>query len=306
MRFGGPLPWTGPLSTPHNLVTVAQAVEQLGYEWVTAGEYLLYPKSRPVPMPGGGAPLDPAHNEQEILTLFSWLAGQTTTLRFQPGMLILAYRSPFAVAKQVATLDHLSGGRFTLGVAAGWMRDEFDIYRVPFEQRGKILDEYLDILRALFETGGPYDGQYFTVPESWFAPKPVQSPLPVVIGGAAVGPVLRRVARHGTCWNPYGCGLRTIVEVVPVLKEMLESEGRDPDALDIQSYLQVNRDPARGPLTSKDDLLARIDRLASAGITQLCVGVGELGSISDPAPTLSSVLDSAAWFADEVMAESNG
>ena len=225
MRFGGPLPWTGPLATPENLRQVALAVEGLGYEWVCAGEYLLYPKVRPVPLPDSIG-LDPALNAHELVTLFSWLSGQTTTLRFQTAMMILTYRSPFVAAKQIATLDYLSGGRFCLGVSAGWMEDEFDIYKVPFHRRGKLLDEYLAIIVTLFDTGGPFEGEFYSFPETWFAPKPLQKKLPIVIGGAPVEPVLRRVARFGDIWNPYRCGLRKIAEAIETLEKLFEEEGR--------------------------------------------------------------------------------
>jgi probable F420-dependent oxidoreductase len=304
MRFGGPLPWTGPISTPQNLLTVARAVEDWGYEWVTAGEYLLYPKSRPSPMPGGPMPVDPSQHEQEILTLFSWLAGQTTTLRFQTGMLILGYRSPFVAAKQIATLDYLSGGRFVLGVSAGWMKDEFDIFHVPFDRRGRVLDESLAIITELFGDGGPFEGEFYSFPASWFEPKPVQRPLPIVIGGGPVPAVLERVARFGDVWNPWGCGLRKIGETLPLLRQMREKTGRSPEC-GVQTYLPVNRDPRVGPVATRDELLARVGKLAAGGITQLTISVGELGGIGTPDPTslLEIVLDTAQWFASEIMPE---
>jgi probable F420-dependent oxidoreductase len=305
MRFGGPLPWAGPLATASNLVTVARAVEELGYEWVSGGEYLLYPKSRPIPMPGAGLALDPSANEHELLTLFSWLAGQTTRLRFQTAMMILTYRSPFVVAKQIATLDYLSGGRFALGVSAGWMRDEFEIYKIPYARRGALLDEYLGLVRSLLESGGPFDGETYTVPESWFAPRPVQQPLPLVIGGGPVEPVLRRVARYGQVWNPYGCGLASISTALVRIRELLCSEGRDGQEIGVQTYVPVNLDPAAGLVSTKEQLVTRIRRMADAGVTDLAVTAGELGSASlgAAAPSLGHVLDAAEWFAREIIPE---
>jgi probable F420-dependent oxidoreductase len=302
VKFGGPLPWAGRLSTPDDLLLCARRVEELGYDYVWGGEYLLYPKSRPAPMPGS-MPLDPAQNEQELLTLFAWLAGQTSTLRFQTAMMIIAYRSPFVVAKQVATLDYLSGGRFSLGVSAGWMRDEFEIYKVPFARRGEVLDEYLEIIQALFRSGGPYEGQLYRVPESWFAPRPVQPELPIVVGGGAVEPVLRRVARHGHVWNPFGCGLSTIADTIPRLRELLVAEGRGDVVLGVQTFLPVNRDPALGPVSSKDDVMRRVARYRDGGVTDLCVYMGELGGLPDLRPSTTGVLDTATWFAEQIMPE---
>jgi probable F420-dependent oxidoreductase len=302
MSFGGPIPWTGPLASPANIVRCAREVEALGFDFVWGGEYLLYPKTRPVPVPGS-MPLDPRHNEMELLTLFSWLAGQTSRLRFQTAMMILAYRSPFVVAKQIATLDALSSGRFVLGVAAGWMQDEFEIYGIPYRRRGRVLDEYLDIIRALFVTGGPFEGDTYAFPESWFEPRPAATPFPVVIGGGPVEPVLRRVARHGTVWNAYGCGLSAIRDALPVLSRMLVAAGREGQTIGVQTFLHINRDPAQGPLSEKDHLVRTVARFRDAGISELCVYMGELGSIADAPPTVAVVLDSAAWFAEEVMPE---
>lgn len=304
MRFGGPLPWTGPLATPHNMLSASLTAERLGYDWVSAGEYLLYPRARPVPMPGGGFPVDPQHDEFELLTTFAWLAAQTSTLRFQTAMLILAYRSPFVVAKQIASIDRLSGGRLVLGVAAGWMRDEFEIFGIPFERRGAILDENLALVAALLDTGGPFEGERFTVPETWFEPRPSAGSLRVAIGGGSIEPVLRRVARHGHIWNPYGCGAEEIRAGIARLATLLEEEGRAADHVDVQTYLAVNLDPERGPVTSRDQLLRRVDRFAQTGITQLSVTVGELGGVGLAPPTMSLVLDTAAWVAEQLRGES--
>jgi len=293
------------LATASNLLTVARTVEELGFEWVGGGEYLLYPKSRPVPMPGAGLALDPSENEHELLTLFAWLAGQTTRLRFQTAMMILTYRSPFVVAKQIATLDYLSGGRFVLGVSAGWMRDEFEIYKIPYQRRGALLDEYLDLVRSLLESGGPFDGETYRVPESWFAPRPVQQPLPIVIGGGPFEPVLRRVARYGQAWNPYGCGSTAIASGLVRIRELLRSEGRDGQEIGVQTYLPVNLDPNAGSVSTKDHLVSRIRRMADAGVTNLAVTVGELGSALPGAapPSLAHVLDAVEWFAREIIPE---
>ena len=114
--------------------------------------------------PDGRMPPSPSGQRLEMLTTFAFLAGQTTRLRFQPSVLLLALRSPFSTAKSVATLDYLSGGRLTLEVGVGWMKDEFDIAGIPFNRRGAVMDEYLAALRVLFEDEGGIPRPFGIIP----------------------------------------------------------------------------------------------------------------------------------------------
>jgi probable F420-dependent oxidoreductase len=303
VRFGGPLPWSGQHSRGDNLRTFAHEVEALGYEWVTAGEHLFYPKRLNTPHPRSGKlPLDPTQRSHEIFTLFAWLAATTTTLRFMSAMVIVPYRSPFALAKLAAGVDYLSGGRLVLGVAGGWMAEEFDALHLPFAERGAITDEYLAILAAIFAGEGALDGRFCSLPEAWIEPKPVQHPLPLIVGGRDVGPVLRRVARFGTGWWPYPMGPDQIAAAMPRLRELWRLE-RGQEPLEVHSYLRVPLDPSTGTvLRGREELLEQVAALAAAGVTHTTATFDELGTPTG-APPLSAVVDAARWFAAEVMPE---
>src|SRR5262245_18437399 len=123
MQLSTMLPYTGPLSTPDGLVGYARALESLGCSRARVGEHLVYPArtaARYPYTPDGTRVVDPQANQLEMFTLFAFLAGQTTRLRFQSGVLLAALRSPFLTAREIATLDYLSGGRLTIEVGVGW------------------------------------------------------------------------------------------------------------------------------------------------------------------------------------------
>ena len=259
------------------------------------GEHLVYPREIRTPYPyteDGSMPPSPSGLRLEMFTVFAFLAGQTTRLRFQPGVLVLPLRSPFSTAKAVATLDYLSGGRLTLEVGVGWMKDEFDIAGVPFERRGAITDEYLAAMRALFEGDGTFAGSFVSFPPLVFEPKPVQRPLPVHIGSGAGPASLRRVARFGQGWTPIGMSDDQVAAALPRLRDLLAEHGRG-DAVELELSLG-----SVGPEASRDDLLRRVERLAAMGAT--CVSV-DFGMRSSPA--IDGALAAIRHFAEAVMAE---
>ena len=109
----------------------------------------------------------------------------TTTLRFLTGVIILPQRHPLVLAKQVATLDYMSGGRFELGIGVGWLKEEFEAVGVPFEKRGPRSDEYIAVMRKLWaEDGASFNGEFVSFEEVSSNPKPVKRAVPIVIGGA--------------------------------------------------------------------------------------------------------------------------
>jgi probable F420-dependent oxidoreductase len=302
MQIGGPLPYAGPLATRDNVVKIATTVEQLGYDYVEVGEHLLYPtviESRYPYTPDGSLPLDPAANSLEIFSLLSFVAAHTTRLRLHSGILVLPYRSPFVVAKLAATLDFLSDGRLTLGVGVGWMKDEFDIIGVPWERRGALTDESLEILRALFEGRSPVATAHYEFGEVHFEPKPVQSPLPIWVAGR--GPAaLRRVARYGQGWFP----VTTPEQLPPELEQLrrqLDKEGRGGDTIDVVTAVIVDLEgrsgiPGMPGVSNADEMLEHVGRWVEAGVTTVHVFSNELYGDS-----VAQVLDEAQWFAEEVM-----
>src|SRR2546429_6245793 len=146
----------GPMSRPDALVQAARAAEQAGFDSVWAGEHLVLPDPQVPPSPM--APQDPALDSLLALT---WAAAHTATIRLATGIIILPQRNPLVLAKQVATLDVLSGGRAMLGVGAGYLEPEFRAVGANFAERGAITDDYLAGMQALWYAEHPeYHGKF--------------------------------------------------------------------------------------------------------------------------------------------------
>jgi probable F420-dependent oxidoreductase len=291
MLIGGPMPYAGPLATSANIISAARHVEQLGFDFVEVGEHLIYPrelKARYPYTPDGSLPIDATRNHFEIFTLLSFVAGHTTSLRLHSGVLVLPYRPAIEVAKMAASLDHLSNGRLTLGVGVGWMRDEFEILGVPWERRGAMADESLEVIRALFDGVGRIT-ERFAADDVIFEPRPTQNPLPIWVAGTSDA-ALRRVARFGNGWFPV-----TTPEGLPALRDkltrLLEREGRSIDEVDIVFAVMA-------PTRDADAVLGQAERWLQAGCTAAHFFSSELYGNS-----LTAVLEDAEWFAEAVMPE---
>src|SRR2546429_8129538 len=180
----------GPMSRPDALVQAARAAEQAGFGAVGAGAHLIPPHPQVPPSPM--APEDPVLDSLLALT---WAAAHTATIRLATGIVILPQRNPVLLAKQVATLDVLSGGRVTLGVGAGYLEPEFRAMGANFAERGAVTDEYLDALRALWYDEHPeFRGRFAGFGGVDAYPRPVQRPIPLIVGGHSA-PAYRRAGR---------------------------------------------------------------------------------------------------------------
>jgi probable F420-dependent oxidoreductase len=184
----------GPMSRPGDLVQAARAAEQAGFDSVWAGEHLVLPDPQVPPSPI--AAQDPVLDSLLALT---WAAAHTATIRLATGIVILPQRNPVLLAKQVATLDVLSGGRVMLGVGAGYLEPEFRAVGANFTERGAVTDEYLDAMRALWYDEHPeFRGRFAGFGGVDAYPRPVQRPIPLVVGGYSAPAYRRAVTRaHG-------------------------------------------------------------------------------------------------------------
>lgn len=250
MKFGIIFANTGPAATdPEYLAEFAQLAEANGFEslWtvehvvVPAGYESAYPYSRSGKMPGGeDLPIpDP-------LVWLSYAAGVTSRIRLATGILILPQRNPVVLAKEVATLDVLSGGRVTLGVGVGWLQEEFDALGVPFAERGARTDEAIDALRCLWTQDEPtFSGRFWSFERAKSYPKPAQpGGVPVVVGGHSKA-AARRAGRLGDGFFP---GRGALDELAPLLAEMRSAAveaGRDPDAVEVTAGGAMDVDGCR-------------------------------------------------------------
>ncbi|MHB1138831.1 MAG: LLM class F420-dependent oxidoreductase [Microthrixaceae bacterium] len=225
---------TGQLGTAEGARALAAACEEHGVESVWAVEHVVvpagyeseYPYSRSGRMPGGeDSPIpDP-------LVWLTWVGAHTSRLVLGTGVLILPQRNPVVLAKEVATLDALTGGRVRLGVGVGWLREEFDAIGVPFEQRGARTDEYVAALRELWGAAEPtFHGEYVSFDRALSHPQPPSRRVPIVIGGHTPF-AARRAGRLGDGFFP--ANNADLEELLPIMRAAATSAGRDPDAIEI-------------------------------------------------------------------------
>ena len=230
------------------LWTVEHVVVPSGYE----SKYPYDPSGK---MAGGAEEFD----LPDPLIWLAYVAARTTTIKLGTGILILPQRNPVITAKAVATLDHLSGGRAVLGVGAGWLAEEYAALNVPFDDRGKRLDEYIAVMRALW-TGdkASFDGDYFHFADCISRPRPVNGSVPIVIGGHT--PVAaRRAGRLGDAFFPMSASLGELADIISTMRATASEAGRDPDAIEI--YTGAMQRPG-------DELYSVVERLVELGVTQ--------------------------------------
>ncbi|MBI3859019.1 MAG: LLM class F420-dependent oxidoreductase [Thaumarchaeota archaeon] len=197
MKFGYILPNYGDKIGPRELVELALSCEEQGFDSVFATDHVIMPAELREPY---GRLLEP-------LTTISFIASRTERLKVGTSILVLPQRNPVIVAKQAATIDAYSGGRLILGVGAGWAEKEFGFLNSDFRNRGKVLDESIRLMKALWsEESVEFKGRYFRISDAVFLPKPAKRDIPVWVGGND-GHAIRRAETLGDGWHPVGIGL---------------------------------------------------------------------------------------------------
>lgn len=253
MKYGFEVPATGALAGPDSLVRVTRHGEELEFDHAAIGDHIIIPRqidSRYPYTESGTFAGVWAHTEDaagadimfEQLTVLAFLAAATERIRLLTSVTVLPYREPVLTAKIMSTIDVLSGGRLDVGCGAGWMEEEFvALESPPYERRGTVTNEYLDAFRELWCAPNPeFEGQYVKFAGISFEPKPVQKPHPPIWIGGESPPALRRAARHGDVWYPFGNNPRHPLDSLEKLKvgigrlrEETRKVGREPDAVQI-------------------------------------------------------------------------
>jgi probable F420-dependent oxidoreductase len=243
MQFGFNLPNSGALAVPDIMARIAREGEALGYDYLTVTDHIVLPDMAepgyPYSESGAFYSTDSAHRH-EILTLAAWLASVTARVRLVLAVLVVPYRPAVLAAKQLTTIDVLSGGRLTVGIGAGWLKAEFDaVVTTPFAERGAVTDEYVAAFRTLWTEKKPtIAGRYVHYDGLLLEPKPVQQPHPPIWVGGESGPSLRRAARLGDAWYPIGSNNAHLLDSLPRyragverLRRVTEAAGRKRDAV---------------------------------------------------------------------------
>jgi probable F420-dependent oxidoreductase len=254
MRFGLFGINFGACADPEIQLRIARAAEEVGFESIWTGEHVVLPvRDNPVPV----APETPFLDSLVALTR---VAAVTTRIRLGTGILVLPHHNPVLLAKALASLDVVSGGRLIAGFAAGYVEPEFRAIGVSFARRGALTDEYLTAIRALWTEEVPrYAGRFAAFADIRCEPKPVQRPHPPIVIGGQAPPALARAAREGDGWYGFALTVAQAAEVVAELRRLRTAGGR--------AHL-----PFEHSLTTFEPLTpALVAAAAAAGIDRLIV-----------------------------------
>ena len=242
MKFWQALTWM----EPEQLLEAACIAERVGFDGVMLGDHGVYPRdlqARYPYSPDGKPPMNADSPYPDPWAAIGAMAAVTSRLRFSVGVYVLPLRNPFEVARATGTLAILSNNRFVLGVGAGWMKEEFDIYGVDFHTRGKRFDEMIGVLRKLWAGGMvEHRGVHFDFPALQISPAPPQ-PVPIYVGGAA--PVaLARAANTADGWIGAGNTPAEVPGILATLKELRTRAGRTHLPFETVIGLSAAPDPA--------------------------------------------------------------
>ncbi len=279
MKFGLRYCNTGAYVDPARAVELAQAAEAAGFEslWtvehtvVPAGYGSTYPYAEGGRMAGG----NDAIPLPDPLIWMAYVAAATKRIKLATGIMILPQHNPVVVAKQVATLDHMSNGRILLGIGVGWLQEEFAALGVPFEARGKRTDEYIRAMRELWGAEKPsFDGQFVRFKDAYCRPQPVNKSVPIIVGGHSPA-AAKRAGRLGDGFFP---ARGAPSDLFAIARDAARDAGRDPASLEMTVGL-----PAK---------LEDIPALAAMGVSRVLVPVGGMAGL---ATVISTPDDCARW-----------
>jgi probable F420-dependent oxidoreductase len=259
-------PVSGVWADPLSVTGFAMRAEELGYRGLWGFQRLLAAEDQEL-APVYRSVLDP-------LLALTWAAARTTRIRLGVAVINLPYLSPTYLAKQAGTLDVLSGGRLDLGLGTGWSEPEFVATGSNPNPRGRRTEEYLSVLRTLWNDEiSSFDGAFYTVPRSVMAPRPVQPGGPPVLLGGTAEVALRRAGRIAAGWvSSSRASLDDIARGVQVVRRAAEEAGRDPDAVRIvvRGVVQAGRHNDAMPLSGEwAQIRAGAELFAQAGVTEL-------------------------------------
>ena len=279
MRFGCILPNLGPLGGPEALIRVAQRAEALDYHSAWVADRLLYPLAPRTPYPAtpdGSLPeyfkrcMDPV----EALT---FVAGHTRRVTLGTSVLNMPFYNPVILARRLATLDVLSGGRLRVGLGQAWSADELEAVGADRKARGGRADEFVPVLKAMW---GPdpvgFQGQHFRIARSIVGLKPVQRPHPPIYMAGFVAAALQRTANLADGWLPSSLPIAAIGQIAPQIQALVRQAGRELGHFEIiyMAGAQITSgsldEAKRGPLCgSPAQVRSDVGRLRDVGVTEI-------------------------------------
>ena len=247
MRFGFALPQVGSGIGPEALITVAKRAEDLGFDSFWVLDRILWPINPREPYPIGDGSLPVKYKTVlDPLETLTFVAAHTHRAALGTSVLNLPWYNPVLLARQLTTLDILSGGRLKVGFGVGWSQDEYQAAGVTWQERGKRADELIQALKKIWTTDPvEFQGKYYRIPKSVIGPKPVQKPHPPVYMAAYTPSAMKRVAAEANGWFPVGIPLSGIGPMFDGIKGMAKEAGRDPAALEliVRANVEIHNSP---------------------------------------------------------------
>ena len=281
------------------MLALAEKAEQLGYESLWTFEHVIVPidyKSRYPYSADGKMAVTPETNFVDPLVALTAIAARTRKIRLGTGVNILSQANPLYLAKQAASLDFVSNGRFMLGLGVGWLREEFRALGVDPHMRGRMTDEYLEICRRLWrDEVASFAGKHYRLPAVRTGPKPAQRPWPPIWVGGNSDAALTRAARLGDGWHAIDLAPEELAPRVAALRSAVVAAGRDPASVQVSLRKGVLVEPTLAedakPLYGTVDKIRRDrDAYARAGVDYLVVNLRQAKTIA----ALEEALDASA------------
>ncbi len=249
MRFGLAFASSISIDGPTAL-DLCRRTEAAGFESVWGGEHVILPTTIDSQYPytvDGKIPAEPDTPIPDPLIWLAFAAAAAPTLRLGTCILIVPQRNPLVLAKELATLDRISGGRVELGLGVGWMKEEFDALGVPWPRRGARNDEYIAAMRALW--AGPhaeFHGEFVDFPPVTCSPRPVQASIPILVGGDSDA-AIQRAVRIADGYFPGEGDAERLALLIGRVREAAERAGRDPASIEINAMFgHQMADPVAG------------------------------------------------------------
>lgn len=288
MKFGYILPNYGNKITPEELVEISAVCEEVGFDSVWATDHVIMPAELKEPY---GELIEP-------LVTLAFVASRCDRLKVGTSILILPQRNPILVAKQAAALDVLSKGRLILGLGAGWAEKEFGFMKADFRRRGKVMDESIALMRALWRNDIiDFEGAFFHVRGALFLPKPVGGDIPVWIGGNKP-PSIRRAATLGDGWHPVGPDIESFSAGAAKIREAkrhvtLSMRMTTDVRRKREVYVGANNERRVAVSGSSEEIRREIDGYAEAGLEYYCASMNH--------PSAAEIIEDLRKFSAEVV-----
>ena len=249
MKFG--LAFASSIAIDHQAsMEICRRAEAAGFESLWGGEHVILPSKIESAYPyteDGKIPAMPDTPIPDPLIWLAFAAAAAPTMRLGTCILIVPQRNPLILAKELATLDQLSGGKVELGLGVGWLEEEFDALGVPWARRGARNDEYIEAMRTLWS--GPeveFHGEFVDFPKVTCSPRPVQPTIPILVGGDS-DVAIRRAARLADGYFPGEGDVDRLASLITRVRQAAEDAGRDPSEIEINAMFSMNMtDPEAG------------------------------------------------------------